>query len=194
MRLVLIARGVLMAAGCLLCLGNFGLSSRAFGQATAEGFQTEEGAVNDYEEAGEDGSGQNAQGAAQEAYMSPAMRQVYQTDAYTSSKLRAKLKLERMQIPGYTFWGARIVGMDRRSPLRHTNLQLGDVITRMDGVSIADGKYWTGQYWWLPQTERHYGRTQLRVVRAGGQQAENVMVDLGSSYFPSPGPNSPIAP
>ena len=194
MKLMLFTRGTLLAAGCLLCLGNFGFSSRAFGQATAQGLQTEENGVDDYEEAGQDDPNQNAQGAAQGYYMSPAMRQVYQTDAYTSPKLRAKLKLERMTIPGYTFWGARIVGMDRRSPLHRTDLQLGDVITRLDGVSIADGKYWTGQYWWLPQTERHYGPTQLRVVRAGGQQAENVTVNLGSPYFPSPGPSAPIAP
>jgi hypothetical protein len=178
----------------MLCLGGFDLSSRAFGQATVQGLQTEEAGVDDYEEVGQDDPDQGAQGMMQGAYMSPAMRQVYLTDAYTSPKLRAKLKLERMQIPGYTFWGARIVGMDHRSPLRRTNLQLGDVITRMDGVSIADGKYWTGQYWWLPQAERHYGRTQLRVVRAGGQQAENVNVDLGSPYFPSFGPSVPLAP
>lgn len=121
---------------------------------------------------------QTTQGMTQR--MVPGVRQV--ANAYRSRKLKANLDLQWMSVPGYTFWGARIVGMDPDSPLRQANLQLGDVITRLDGVRISDSKYWNGSYWWLPEAERHFGRTEVRLVRSGTTRAENAYVNLGSSW------------
>ena len=121
------------------------------------------------------------------------VKAVYATDAYYSNSLKAQLVLEKMSIPGYTFWGARVVGMDPHSPLHQIQFQLGDVITRLDGAKIGTGKYWTGSYWWLPQAERHYGNTQVRNIRSGNQFAQNDYVDLGKSCFPKP-PNNIVVP
>lgn len=115
-----------------------------------------------------------------------------QADACYTPTLKASLRLEWMSIPGFSFWGGRITDIDANSPLHQANLRVGDVVTRLDGVSIAKGKYWSGQYWELPQIERHFGPTELRFIRTGHQNAENVQVNLGASSFPSfPGPVVP---
>jgi hypothetical protein len=56
------------------------------------------------------------------------------------------------------------------------------------GTSPASG------YWALPQAERHFGRTQVRFIRSGTQQAQNGDVDLGQSLFPSPMPTPIVVP
>lgn len=133
-----------------------------------------------------------AQGQAQRMIAPPGPPTTPQADSYYSPKLKAALRLEWMSIPGFSFWGGRIVGMAPDSPLHQANLHPGDVITRLDGVKISKGKFWTGQYWSLPQIERHYGRSEVRHIRSGQQNANNAYVDLGSSCFPSfPGPIVP---
>ena len=124
----------------------------------------------------------------------PGGGQTYQLlagNAYSSQRLQAQLMLEWMTIPGYTFWGARIVHMQPTSPLQALNLQLGDVITRLDGLRISTSKFWVpagpgGGYWALPECERHYGPTEVRFIRSGTQQVQNGQVDLGPSIFPCP--------
>lgn len=123
-------------------------------------------------------------------------------DSYYSPRLRANLHLERMSIPGQVFYGARIVGMEWDSPLRHLHLQLGDVVTRLDGIPVSMNMYRVGGpegYWALPQIEKHYGHTEVRYIRSGTTRVVNGWVDLGPFYpqpYPPGGPEPipPIAP
>jgi len=126
-------------------------------------------------------------------------RQRFRMGGYYSQRLGAKLNLQWMSIPGFTFWGARIVQLSPDSPLNQIPLQPGDVITRLDGTKISDGKYWIGTtsssgYWSLPECEQHFGRTQVRFIRQGEQQAQNGYINLGSPLFPSPTPQPIVVP
>ncbi|TWT98128.1 hypothetical protein Pla108_22850 [Botrimarina colliarenosi] len=121
--------------------------------------------------------------------------------SHYSQRLKAKFVLQQMQIPNFTFWGARIVGMDPDSPLHQIGLQLGDVVTRLDGTRINTGKWWDGnnQVWVLPQMERHYGRTEIRIIRSGTTVVRNEFADLGSQWqippsFPGGGGGGIIVP
>lgn len=120
------------------------------------------------------------------------------TAGYDSQRLQARLKLEWMYLPYYgPFWGARIVDIGPTSPLQALNLQLGDVITRLDGVRISDGKYWvqdpTGGYYALPECESHHSNTQVRFIRSGQQNPQNGWVNLGPPW-PPVGPPVPVWP
>ncbi len=107
---------------------------------------------------------------------------------YYSPRLKAQLLLERVSIPGYTFWGARIVYLQPDSPLRALNLNAGDMITRLDGIRIDRNKYWIplagGGYWALPQIERHFGNTTIRHFHAGEHEVHDGTVRLGPSIWP----------
>jgi hypothetical protein len=126
-------------------------------------------------------------------------QQRFRMGGYYSQRLGAKLNLQWMTIPGFTFYGARIVQLSPNSPLHALQLQPGDVITRLDGDKISRGKYWIGTtsnsgYWALPECEQHFGRTQVRFIRSGDQQAQNGYIDLGSPLFPSPTPEPIVVP
>lgn len=118
-------------------------------------------------------------------------------DVYYSNTLKADLLVEWMYIdlPGrgrVTFWGARIVRIDDNSPLNDLpNVQLGDVITRLDGISIARNMVRRGRdsFWSPVQVERHYGRTQVRWIRSG---TDVVLVD--DINIDRVGPNPPSGP
>lgn len=123
----------------------------------------------------------------------------FRMGGYYTQRLGAKLNLQWMSIPGFTFWGARITQLSPNSPLHQLQLQPGDVITRLDGDKLSRGKYWIGTrssegYWALPECEKHFGRTQVRYIRSGEQQAQNGYIDLGSPLFPSPTPEPIIVP
>lgn len=110
---------------------------------------------------------------------------------YHSQKLQADLELYRYYFsPGFSFFAAKVVSMDPASPLRQIGFRLGDFITRLDNVKIAEGRYWVEMedqhYWMLPETERHYGHTEVRFVRDGALNAENVMIDLGPAFWAHP--------
>ncbi|MCC9606520.1 hypothetical protein LOC68_17445 [Blastopirellula sp. JC732] len=115
-------------------------------------------------------------------------RMMDSSGVYYSSKLRAQLYLEWMYIrqngQRVTFWGARIVGMDEGSPLQDLpHVQLGDVITRLDGMRISRSAHWhrvdDGGYYALPEAERHYGDTVVRWIRSGTYTVLNDRVNLG---------------
>lgn len=118
------------------------------------------------------------------------------SESYYSPNLRCNLLVEWMYIdtPPYgqvTFWGARIVGMDVNSPLRGLpNVNLGDVITRLDGVRISRNMYrQAGQpFWSVPQVERHYGTTEVRWIRSGTNTVLNSTITLGNPAVPPSGP------
>jgi len=126
-------------------------------------------------------------------------QQRLQMGGYYSQRLGAKLNLQWMSIPGFTFWGARIVQLSPNSPLHQLQLQRGDVITRLDGDKLSRGKFWIGTtnssgYWALPECEQHFGHTEVRFIRSGEQQAQNGYIDLGSPLFPSPTPQPIVVP
>ena len=105
--------------------------------------------------------------------------------SYYSPRLKARFVVEQMTIPGHCFLGARIVDMDFNSPLRQINLHVGDVVTRIDGIRVTNGKFRqndfrTGQsYWALPQMEKHYSHAHVRFIRTGTHLVQQLTVDLG---------------
>jgi hypothetical protein len=125
-------------------------------------------------------------------------------DSYRSENLKADLLVEWMcidlvegrRINRINFWGARIVGMDNDSPLRSLpNVALGDVITRLDGISIARNMFRRrGASFWSPiQVERHYGETEVRWIRSGTSDVliNEINIDRGASSNPGTGPVRP---
>ena len=125
------------------------------------------------------------------------------TGSYFSPRLKARFVLQQMSIPGHSFWGARIVEMNIDSPLRQLNLQLGDVVTRLDGIRISDGRFQQRDFatgslvWQIPQMENHYSLTQVRLIRSGQTFAQEGTVDLGPLHQQprpicgTPGPFNP---
>ena len=105
--------------------------------------------------------------------------------SYYSPRLKARFLLQQMSIPGHNFWGARIVDMDWNSPLRNIGLNVGDVVTRLDGVRVSTGMYQqndfsTGmQFWAIPQMEKHYSFTHVRFIRTGTTMVQQLTTDLG---------------
>ena len=110
-----------------------------------------------------------------ESYSVAQPQTVQITKAYYSPKLKAQLKAQFMEanfpnVGTISFWGARIVGMDLNSPLKSLpNVQLGDVITRIDGISIGtDLSKPDGQaYFNIPQVEQHFGWSEFRWMKTG---------------------------
>lgn len=118
-------------------------------------------------------------------------------NAHHSQRLRADLTLEQMQIPGFTFWGARISSMEPSSPLHAVGLRVGDVITRLDGNRVTQSRWWNASrgVWALPQLERHYGRTEVRNIRTGTTVVRNDFIDLGPRWkVPTPRGGGPLGP
>jgi hypothetical protein len=107
------------------------------------------------------------------------------TGSYYSPRLKARFLLQHMSVPGYSFWGARVVDMDFNSPLRNINLHIGDVVTRLDGVRVSNRRYQQtdpvtgGLYWAIPQMERHYSYTHVRFIRTGTTLVQQLTVNLG---------------
>lgn len=125
-------------------------------------------------------------------------------DSYRSENLKADLLVEWMyidlvegrRINRINFWGARIVGLDDDSPLHSLpNVALGDVITRLDGISIARNMFRRrGASSWSPiQVERHYGETEVRWIRTGTSDVliNKINIDRGASGNLGTGPVRP---
>lgn len=104
--------------------------------------------------------------------------------SHRSQRLQAEFRLEQMQIPGFTFWGARITDMDPSSPLHQAQFQINDVITRLDNKRITDSKWWDANIngWALPELETHFGQTEVRNIRTGTTRVRNDNVDLGPTW------------
>ena len=105
--------------------------------------------------------------------------------SYYSPRLKARFLLQNMSIPGHSFFGARIVDMDWNSPLRQINLNIGDVVTRLDGVRVSTGKFQQTDFasgmpfWAIPQMEKHYSQTHVRFIRTGTTLVQELTADLG---------------
>ena len=119
-------------------------------------------------------------------------------DIYYSPTLRGHFRAQWMFIRQrgrqVTFWGARIVGLDFDSPLRQIGLAPGDVVTRLDGISVARRMVRVdGGPWQLVQMERHFGRTEVRYIHPGTNRVNvgDIMLD---GNFPADADTNPIPP
>lgn len=109
--------------------------------------------------------------------------------AYYSPTLRGHFRAQWlfMQQGGrqFRFWGARIVHLEFNSPLRQIGLSPGDVITRLDGVSVARGMFrQDGGPWQMVQMERHFGRTEVRYIARGTNMVQIGDMMLNGVYPP----------
>jgi hypothetical protein len=119
-------------------------------------------------------------------------------DIYYSPTLRGHFRAQWMFIRQggrkITFWGARIIGLDFDSPLRQIGLAPGDVVTRLDGISVARRMVRVdGGPWQLVQMERHFGRTEVRYIHPGTNRVNvgDIMLD---GNFPPDADTIPIPP
>jgi len=119
-------------------------------------------------------------------------------DSYYSTKLEASFIAEWMYIKQngqrITFWGARIVDIDNSSPLHDLGLNVGDVITRLDGIQISRNLHKdhpSDDHYQIPELDRHYGRTQVRYIFTGTSVVRNGHVMLSGGVTPDPTPVQP---
>ncbi len=106
------------------------------------------------------------------------------TDAYYSPSLRGWFRAQWMFIrrggSQVNFWGARVMHLDYDSPVRQLGLAPGDVITRLDGLSIANGMFRQGGGpWQIAELDNHFGRTEVRFIHRGSNQVRigDMMLD-----------------
>jgi hypothetical protein len=116
----------------------------------------------------------NAQGKVQRMVVDPSG----QPSAYYAYRLGAEFEIQTMQIPGYVFRAARIVSEPEfGSPLNQLGLQVGDVITRLDGIPVTN----------YAELDRHAYRTVVRYIKAGTTYPRN-----GVIYISGGSPVSPV--
>ncbi len=93
--------------------------------------------------------------------------QAGQPSAYYAWRLGAEFEIQTIQVPGYVFRAARIVSEPEfGSPLNQLGLQVGDVITRLDGIPVTN----------YAELERHAYRTVVRYVKAGTINPRNGVI------------------
>lgn len=80
-----------------------------------------------------------------------------------------------------SFWGARIFSLADDSPLRKLGMRPGDVLTRLDGVTLDTEKFEKERVWQLPELERHYGPTEVRWIKVGSHRVNVDQLDLGDA-------------
>jgi len=83
------------------------------------------------------------------------------------------------------FWGARIVSLDRNSPLKTLGVRNGDVITRLDGLRLDNGLFKNKDGDWIaPELDRHFGETEVRYIISGTNKVligEVSLIDANTS-------------
>ncbi len=103
-------------------------------------------------------------------------------DGYRSETLRGDFLAQWMVLKtpsrSYLFWGARALSLDQDSPLRNLGLKPGDVVTRIDGIGIANNMIMNNGVWQIPQMEQHYGISQIRFIKQGSRWVQNGDVRL----------------
>jgi len=122
---------------------------------------------------------------------------------YVSKKLGGEFigKKMRVTVGGnangttYTFFGVRVMRLDRDSPLRRIGMVEGDVITRLDGNTLDIGMSMAGARQYLPELDQHYGLTDIRWIKQGTSRVivEKVQLDRGNQNNNNGG-NAPEAP
>jgi hypothetical protein len=119
--------------------------------------------------------------------------------AYYSPTLRGRFWAQWMFIlrggSQVNFWGARVVQLDYDSPVWQLGLAPGDVITRLDGLSIANGMFREdGGTWQIVELDNHFGRTEVRFIHRGSNQVRiGAMMLDGTAHedYPEVVPVSP---
>lgn len=119
--------------------------------------------------------------------------------SYYSPTLRGRFRAQWMFIrrggSQVNFWGARVVQLDYDSPVRQLGLAPGDVITRLDGLSVANGMFrQDGGTWQIVELDNHFGRTEVRFIHRGFNQVRigDMMLD-GTAHEDYPDV-MPVAP
>lgn len=80
---------------------------------------------------------------------------------------------------GIGFVLARGPCSDEDSPLRKLGLDVGDVVTRLDGVAVDTEKFEQDKIWQLPELENHYGPTEVKWIKQGKHLVQVGQIDLG---------------
>jgi hypothetical protein len=124
------------------------------------------------------------------------MPSVLDQRVYRSNSLQADFIAQwfHMSVGGrhYKFWGARLVGLSPNSPLWQASVRPGDVITRLDGISIARGMYRNDGGFEIPELERHFGGTEVRHIHHG---TNIVQVDwININLYPGEDGDAGVAP
>lgn len=109
---------------------------------------------------------------------------------YKSKKLGGEFIGKKMRITvggnangmTYVFFGVRALQLDPDSPLRRLGMVEGDVITRLDGITLDTGMSMAGNRQYLPELDKHYGLTDIRWIKQGTSRVivEKVQLDRGN--------------
>lgn len=119
---------------------------------------------------------------------------------FRSKKLKGEFlgKPMYVQINGqsYPFWGARAVVLDQDSPLRKLGMVEGDVLSRLDGMYLNNGKFLQNGIWQMPELEAHYGLTDVKWIKQGTHRVNigQIVIDSGRQGNPGgrgPAPETP---
>jgi hypothetical protein len=108
---------------------------------------------------------------------------IFVLPSYRSDVLRGEFVGKRMFVilegKKVSFWGARVVALDDASPLRKLGLDVGDVVTRLDGVAVDTEKFERNKVWQIPELEKHYGPTEVKWIKQGKHLVHVGEIDLG---------------
>lgn len=127
-----------------------------------------------------------------------AAGQVIPPPGYQSQMLGGEFRAEWMKLsvngrqPVF-FWGARIVNLDPNSPLRQLGLNVNDVVTRLDQISVANNmvKMQNNPFWTMSELEGHFGHTDVRYIFHKTKVVREQSIDLGPMRRGNPNqPNS----
>lgn len=108
---------------------------------------------------------------------------IFVLPSYRSDVLRGefvgKVMFVMLEEKKVSFWGARVVALDEDSPLRKLGLDVGDVVTRLDGVAVDTEKFEQDKIWQMPELEKHYGPTEVKWIKQGKRLVQVGQIDLG---------------
>ncbi len=115
---------------------------------------------------------------------------------FRSKKLKGEFigKPMYVEINGqsYPFWGARAVVLDQDSPLRKLGMVEGDVLSRLDGMYLNNGKHMQNGIWHMPELDAHYGLTDVKWIKQGTHRVNIGQIVIDSGRQGNPGGRAPV--
>jgi hypothetical protein len=86
--------------------------------------------------------------------------------------------------------------LDQDSPLRKLGMVEGDVLSRLDGMYLNNGKFLQNGIWQMPELEAHYGLTDVKWIKQGTHRVNigQIVIDSGRQGNPGgrgPAPETP---